>query len=762
MGRMKKFKKFLAGIATVSMVMSMFTMTAFAAPDEAPDGTGGMPVIDENANGSITIHKYVQAKDENGNDILGDAGTGQEITGPVPGGASALKGVEFTIYKLKDKEYILNLYSGKSAPDDLPKTTEEIKDWYGVVSVSGTEPTGKWTVTEWAIGSEAYNTAQSAVTDENGTASFGNLDLGIYLVVETNSPASVFSAADPFLVAVPMTANGTQWLYDVHVYPKNEVGSSGEISLYKVGKISGTTQTTPLAGVTFALQKYSETTGKWETITAGVGSDNQEGSGEPFNLTTDANGKITVNNLAQGRYRFIEIDTVGGYILDGDASYEFEVTPQGYSWNWTFSTSDGYGAMWFMPDGNHAEVWTPASTSEPAVTAPPIITNEQPDLVKEVAPKSDPDNWGKDADYEIGDTVSYRVKVNVPSDIILKRLKEFVVTDAPVNLKDDLDSIVVKGEAGEYGFWNPDTFETEYGIVTLPKGEDWNGYYTVEPYGENGFKILFNVPMLSQNYFTGKELTIEYEAVLLDRAVTTTAGNPNTAKLEYTSSIFPSSDYDDGNPNSGKDSGKNTIEDNAVVYTFQIDVEKTDDAGKLLSGVVFELYRLVDASVTENVLTPEQAKDKGLEVVAGKVYQKIGGDLVTGADGMVSVKGLTNGDYWLVETKTEAGYNLLKGPVKVNLNVQYATHTTTTTTWTETSDGKTLVKTVIDSTKTTFTDGGKNPDNIGNTTQTVINKKGFELPSTGGMGTFIFTFVGIAMMTAAVILFITSKKKEVK
>ena len=45
---------------------------------------------------------------------------------------------------------------------------------------------------------------------------------------------------------------------------------------------------------------------------------------------------------------------------------------------------------------------------------------------------------------------------------------------------------------------------------------------------------------------------------------------------------------------------------------------------------------------------------------------------------------------------------------------------------------------------------------------TVINKQGFTLPSTGGMGTFVFTFVGIAMMAAAVILFFTSKKKEAK
>ena len=43
---------------------------------------------------------------------------------------------------------------------------------------------------------------------------------------------------------------------------------------------------------------------------------------------------------------------------------------------------------------------------------------------------------------------------------------------------------------------------------------------------------------------------------------------------------------------------------------------------------------------------------------------------------------------------------------------------------------------------------------------TVKNYKGFTLPTTGGIGTFVFTFAGIAMMAAAVILLITSKKKK--
>jgi fimbrial isopeptide formation D2 family protein/LPXTG-motif cell wall-anchored protein len=76
----------------------------------------------------------------------------------------------------------------------------------------------------------------SLATGISGVASFTNLPTGVYLVVEdisssqgnitnanTDKPVSVSSRVANFLVAVPM-ANpaGTDWLTDVHVYPKDE------------------------------------------------------------------------------------------------------------------------------------------------------------------------------------------------------------------------------------------------------------------------------------------------------------------------------------------------------------------------------------------------------------------------------------------------------------------------------------------------------------------------------------------------------------
>ena len=62
-------------------------------------------------------------------------------------------------------------------------------------------------------------------TDQNGKTGDTNLEQGLYLVIETRVPENVTSTTDPFLVSLPMTTvDGTDWNYDVTVYPKNETG----------------------------------------------------------------------------------------------------------------------------------------------------------------------------------------------------------------------------------------------------------------------------------------------------------------------------------------------------------------------------------------------------------------------------------------------------------------------------------------------------------------------------------------------------------
>lgn len=70
------------------------------------------------------------------------------------------------------------------------------------------------------------------LTDVYGKAEAEDLELGLYLVVETKVPEMVTTTCNPFFVSLPMTSvnganatnGGTHWIYDVTVYPKNLTG----------------------------------------------------------------------------------------------------------------------------------------------------------------------------------------------------------------------------------------------------------------------------------------------------------------------------------------------------------------------------------------------------------------------------------------------------------------------------------------------------------------------------------------------------------
>ena len=659
---MKRMKKLLTGLLTLGMTLSMMTMTAFAA-----DPSAKMPTIDTDKTGTVTIHKYTSG---NG---MGSVGNGTEADpDDFPTGAEPLKGAGFTLYQVVDKGGMEAYY--KADPKDLPDVSEYV------------EPDG--TIKKAYIG----NATSEGLTDKSGTATFSNLELGFYVVIETTVPDAVTTPMKPFLLSVPMTTtDGSDWLYDIHVYPKNETGY-GKISLEKTG-VKGE----KILGAEFALQKKSDTTSSWINITQ-KSTAQGDNTGDALILTTDVNGLITIDGLSKGEYRLIETSVGNGYIMDGATAYEFTV--------------------------NSDKTITYKESTDANITI--NVTNERPDLTKEVQKKND-GAWGRDADYSFGDKIPYKITVNVPNNIT--KLKTFTVTDTPINLTDDLASIEIKCN--------------DVAVIA-------DAYTKVA--GGDGFTIKFKPAQMEA--YKGQQLVITYNATLKDTAYNTTAGNQNTAKLEYSKNITPNATTDPDNPNKEKKEGKNTIENSAVVYTFAVKIEKTGVDGtetKKLANVEFDLYQEVPAGTAGAI--------SGADAPAGldktKSWKKIK-TLKTGTDGTVTHKGLSNGTYYLVETKTEKEYNLLKNPIKVTLSVQYTITQSTTSSWVEDGNGQKQEKSKIET--TTFT--GSDNATEGIKVQEVINKKGFTLPTTGGIGTFVFTFAGIAMMAAAVILLITGKKKK--
>lgn len=691
-----KLKRLFAAVLSTALALSLCAMPAMATEGGTTAGTplaDGMPVWDTTQKGSITIHKFEYNPSSGATSQQGTGAEGEAA----PPGAKPLGGVTFEIYKVQNEEWLKAYYGGQAAATGQDFSNIDASNYYSTNST-----TGAITVNGSKI--DTVTTATSGT--DIGVAKKDGLALGLYLVVETSAPDKVTSPAAPFLVSVPMTRIAdttttnklTDWIYDVHVYPKNST-TYGQVTIEKKGYTGGGTGVA-LEGVQFKLQKQNGA--DWTDITA------NDSNGSTYNLTTDINGKITIAGLSQGNYRIFEDAYSGdsankGYILDAEY-HNFTVQKDGQ-----------------IKVGEN--IATPIATIQ--------VANHRPDMKKEVKKG---DSWAQDAPYGVGDTVPYKITIEVPQNI--DKLSTFTVTDTPTGLKDNVGSIKIKD-----------------GTTALTSGTD----YTVAAEGTDGFKIDFILTSNTVKACAGHTVTITYNAVVKDTAVVGGNGNSNNAKLTYTNKI---------NSDNTPGTTTNTIEDSAVMYSFGIKVVKTAENGTTtLADVVFDLYREAKLGET-SIVDAETVKKAGLDSTKSWILVKSG--LTTNASGIIDTSdsnnatnythGLANGDYYLVETKTVDGYNLLTKPVEVKLDV------TATTTWQKTNvydaSGNLVKHGTV--TKTTFT----HTSNNGDTTKTelavakVINRKGFTLPVTGGFGTLLFSGIGVLLVLAGVGVLFSLKKKS--
>lgn len=709
-----KLKRLLTAALSAVMALSVCALPAMAA--EATTATTpktSTSTIDTSLKGSITIHKYLQ-KDPTKN---GD-GTGEDHQTP-PAGAEAAEGVGFTVYQVMGSDELLNYYNGVGN-----------------------------TVTIDTYANVAANTLKSSVrpikklgetkTNEQGEVKFKGLDIGLYVVIETSKPASVTEAVKPFLVSIPMTRKGDvkkgeEWLYDVVVYPKNST-KTGDFTLKKYGVIgSDKTSKVGLRDVQFKLEHlkdgidYNATTESVTTNWVQIKPKATTGTAQKDYFVTDVSGEISVEDLKPGTYRFTEIGYADGkdnkYIINKNDQYVFVVNADGTTASIP-ATAKHQGD--YTVDGNTVSVY-----------------NYVPDVNKQVKKG---DTWQKAADFNVGDKIDYKIEVTIPENI--NRLKTFTVTDTPKNLTDDVNSVKVKD--------NDNVIENVS-----------NSVYTVKSVTAGGFTVEF-VPSAIATY-KGKTLTITYTAVLNKTAVSTTDGNSNTVKLDYSNNVKQDGDT---TPDTTK-----TVQDEAVVYTFKISINKiADDADKTpLENVEFDLYKQVKKGAT-GAITDADAKALGLDTAVGWALVNNDADtsgkhvaLKTNTNGKLEVNGLENGIYKLVETKTHDGYNLLKEPVDVSLSIAYKT------TWkkTDTYKNGVWVKTEVKEAQEDFTTGRtpttgetmnegtqSGEGGVGMISKTIINRKGFNLPTTGGFGTLLFSGIGVLLVLAGVCVLFSLKKKN--
>lgn len=337
------------------------------------------------------------------------------------------------------------------------------------------------------------------------------------------------------------------------------------------------------------------------------------------------------------------------------------------------------------------------------------------------------ENPGNHASAEVGDTLTFTLTSTVPDPSEWDHY-QFMFTDTlSKGLTFNNDVKVSIGDA-------PLVADTQY-KVNFTDGKGASDSKLVINLGafDDTDQIYDAKDLFADN--VGKTITVTYTVTVNEHAVIAT-DDPNTVNVGYTNGP----DTDD----------LGTSEDEKThQYTFGFDVHKVDgtDDSKFLPGAEFELRATADGdgiqlisdkSATSPTYRPAKETGEGTYEDGATTVAAVG------TDGKLHFTGLKEGVYYLVETKApEGGYNVLTEPVIVKIAASYN------------EDG------TLDNWIAQIVDSADDTVNVGDTdsyTITVENNKGTLLPGTGGMGTVIFTIVGVAVIAGGAIWYVSRRR----
>ena len=325
----------------------------------------------------------------------------------------------------------------------------------------------------------------------------------------------------------------------------------------------------------------------------------------------------------------------------------------------------------------------------------------------------------------VGDTVNYQIDSTIPEYPSYAN----DTTDIEYIITDTMSAGLTPCEASEVkvSIWSTD--ENKY--VQCPTDKtDVN---------VNGQVITVSLKPDYVIAHPGGRIRVTLSGVLNDSANIGATGNPNSVDLTYTN-------------NWDEKSKHKTPEDTVITYTGRLAIEKvdSDDRNKKLKGAEFAIYapkRYARAETPANGVEPTIVDKKGTTYY---YYNTI----TTEKDGTATIAGLDEGTYYAVETKAPAGYSIDSTPQKIeltvvsnpteetdNLEVKGDTVTPSGATGTEANTNATSANTV--------TWKNNKADNA-----QITNTKGLTLPGTGGIGTTLFTFGGIALILIAGVMLI--------
>lgn len=353
--------------------------------------------------------------------------------------------------------------------------------------------------------------------------------------------------------------------------------------------------------------------------------------------------------------------------------------------------------------------------------------------------------WRESADHDIGEMVEFQLIATLGDD-----LKYY---------QGDNDYTLVFHDALEdAGFGNFNAAETEF---TLNVGsstyyykevnevwkwvdstdQDVTSIHLVTPgncnanigdkCGKCDFEIVID-DLQSLDANLGKDSTVEviYKAELEETANIGEDGNWNAGQLSYSRNPYWSAE---GDTNETDD----TQVEQVVTFTYEIDVNKTDEEGHELTGAKFALYKW-----------DKNAGTSGDWVMVDEIN---GESLST-----FEFKGLDAGKYKIEETKAPKGYTAGE-PIEFEIRAKHTDNDNASTLDTLEIYDKTGE--VVDAQfEANLRKIDSEEDKIGVYEIDIENRTGSLLPSTGGIGTTLFYLGGGAIVAVAGIMLITKKR----
>lgn len=311
---------------------------------------------------------------------------------------------------------------------------------------------------------------------------------------------------------------------------------------------------------------------------------------------------------------------------------------------------------------------------------------------------------------EIGQVVTYTITGTIPDttgyDTYVYKIKD--------TLTDGLDFVNANGEA---------PVDTNYS-VSVQIGEGQATQQTAVLSGDNSRTMTLDLSEWVRNNYAskGQEFTVTYYAKVNANAVVT---EKNSASLEY-----------------GNDPQNTTTttpsEAKTPTYPLQIHKLIKGQTSSYLAGATFRIYG-TEQDANDNT-NPIGVKGSNGSYTVDKTSQEYDmasiGDGTTVGTGMnLKLNGLKAGTYWLVETDAPDGYNGITAPIKITIT---KSNDTAVNNWTISKGDDLVEDKIID----------------------IENSTGTILPGTGGMGTVLFTVVGVVLALLIGASFVISRRKR--